>query len=115
MTATTTPTLIGGQLFFAVGMVMFLIYYGYYERWAVFSTSVLSLCTILYMTGLKVYLEKIAPRSKRRKSSYGSDGGGGGGDGGSSDPQSYSLGSALLDADHLDERNARGGDGANAQ
>lgn len=103
------------QLFFAVGMVMFLIYYGYYERWAVFSTSVLSLCTILYMTGLKVYLEKIAPRSKRRKSSYGSDGGGGGGDGGSSDPQSYSLGSALLDADHLDERNARGGDGANAQ
>ena len=78
---------------------MFLVYYGYYERWAVFITSTLSLLSILYMTGLKVYLEEIAPRSKRRKAS----------DGGSEDssPRNYSLGSSLLAGDQLGGQGAR--------
>ena len=103
-------SIVGGQLLFTVGMVMFLIYYGYYEQWAVFSTSTLSLLSILCMTGLKVYLEEIAPRSRRRKGSIGNNAGGGGG---GCDSQSDNLGSALLGADQRDGPNARVGDDSN--
>lgn len=114
-TTNANATIVGGQLLFTVGIVMFMIYYGYYEQWAVFSTSTLSLLTILWMTGLKVYLEEIAPRSRRRKGSIGSNSGndGGGGSGSSSDTQSDSLGSSLLGADQLDGSHARVGNDAN--
>ena len=62
------------------------------------------------MTGLKVYLEEIASRSRRRKGSIGNNAGGGGG---GCDSQSDNLGSALLGADQRDGPNARVGDDAN--
>lgn len=41
---------------------MFLVYYGYYEHWSVFAPSSLSFAFILYLIGLKVYLEVYLPR-----------------------------------------------------
>ena len=94
-------------MFFAVGLVIFVIYYGYYNQWALFFPAVISLCTILYLASLKMYLEEITPRLMRPNPSNDKNA-----CSVSSDPQSHSLGSALLVADQLDERNAGIGDDA---
>lgn len=43
-------------------MCMFLVYYAYNGRWAVFGTSILSFAFILYLIGLKAYLERHLPK-----------------------------------------------------
>lgn len=41
---------------------MFLVYYGYYSLWSLFIPGILSLILILYLIGLKTYLEAFVPR-----------------------------------------------------
>lgn len=43
-------------------MCCFLVYYGYYRLWAVFFPSCLSLASMSYLIGLKVYLEVLKPK-----------------------------------------------------
>lgn len=43
-------------------MCCFLIYYGYNRLWAVFIPSCLSLASMSYLIGLKVYLEVLKPK-----------------------------------------------------
>ena len=66
---------------------MFLVYYVYYSLWPVFGTTVLQLVFMLYLMGLKFYLEEFAsgniPSADRGIS------------------QDYSPGAALLPADQL--------------
>lgn len=56
------PFVSPSQLVFATGVGMFLVYYGYYGIWSLFLPSVLSFACILYLIGLKIYLETIQTR-----------------------------------------------------
>lgn len=77
----------GGQLFFIMGMVMFLTYYVYYSLWPVFVTTTLSLLFMLYLISLKGYLEHFPQQHKP--------------DADRAVPQDNSPGTALLPADQL--------------
>lgn len=50
------------QVVFAAGIVMFLAYYGYYQLWALFFPTLLSLLLMLWLIGLKVRYEEFPPR-----------------------------------------------------
>lgn len=60
---------------------MSLVYYGYYEMWSTFIPCLLSLVMILYLLGIKIYIEEYAPRIAA-----------------ANDPLAARLGSALLAA-----------------
>ena len=49
------------QAVFIAGIAMFLAYYGYYELWAVFFPTILSLVFMLSLVGLKVRLKECPP------------------------------------------------------
>eukprot|EP00752_Nemacystus_decipiens_P005541 g5013.t1 len=50
------------QFIFAIGLVMFVVYYGFHQRWAVFVPSCLSLVCVCYLIGLKTYLDVLKPK-----------------------------------------------------
>ncbi|CAN0020985.1 unnamed protein product [Ectocarpus sp. 4 AP-2014] len=50
------------QAIFVTGMVMFLVYYGYYERWEVFFPTLVSMSLQIYLVVLKLRLERCPRR-----------------------------------------------------
>lgn len=56
---------------------MFLTYYGYYELWSLFCTSLLALSLMIFLTCLKVHLEGFPCRLSSTAPSAGVGGSGG--------------------------------------
>eukprot|EP00903_Cladosiphon_okamuranus_P007940 g7665.t1 len=52
------------QFIFAIGLIMFLIYYSYHQRWAVFAPSCLSFVCVCYLIGLKTYVDVLKPKRR---------------------------------------------------
>ncbi|CAM9843798.1 unnamed protein product [Ectocarpus sp. 8 AP-2014] len=54
-------------MIFVGGMVMFLVYYGYYELWEVFFPALLSMSFVILLLALKIRLEEFPLRPKVAK------------------------------------------------
>lgn len=63
---------------FGVGIAMFLAYYGYYQLWAVFFPTLLSLLLMLWLIGLKVRFEEFPRRRAAGMTEAGGEDPGGG-------------------------------------